>query len=331
MQRYPYLLLLLPLLFALGCNRAVGQPDGPATENPAPAAPPSLAPTAADTSLLWSISGPGVSAPAHLFGTIHLIPEEDYFLPAGLMKNFNDAAEIVFEIDTRAMQNPAAMMGLLGKINMRGDTTLRDLLPPARYDSVADHFSAVGMPMFLLGRMKPMFLSALVGQDPSAMLGGGGGGGLGGMKSYELELTELAQDTDKDIGGLETIDFQISLFDSIPYRVQAEMLYQTVRQHELAEGGEAPDQMAQMVELYRRRAVAEMAELIHDETGETGRFGELLLTRRNNAWVPQIRQRITRAGATPVLYAVGAGHLGGEQGVIALLRRAGFTVEAVYD
>lgn len=286
---------------------------------------PAFAPTASDTSLLWRISGPGVSGESYLYGTIHLIPADDYFLANGVIAAINDAEEVVFEIDPRQMQDPMAIMGLMSKINMNGEATLEDLLPPQEYTAVKAYFSEMGLPFFIFERMKPLFLSAMIGQDMEALQQGGGMTG-GDTKSYELEMTELAKAAGKQISGLETMEFQLGLFDSIPYEAQAQMLYKAVQQEADGTGG-GKSEMARLVDMYKRKAVAEMAATISEETAEVSRFEELLLTKRNENWVPKIK---SLSAAGPRLFAVGAGHLGGEKGVISLLRQAGLTVEAVY-
>lgn len=284
----------------------------------------SMAPTNADTSLLWRISGNELKQPSYLFGTIHMIPAEDYFLPATVESALAASKRVAFEIDTREMENPALLFTLMGKMNMRNDTTLKDLLTQEDYQTVAGHFKKVGLPMMLFERMKPMFLSAMVGQDISDLAGGFGGDGGQGVKSYEMELTQLAKTGKKEILGLETIDFQLSLFDSIPYGVQADMLVSAIK----AEADpEADDQFMQMVDMYKRRAVAEMASMISAETSDSGNFEELLLTKRNQSWVSPMQDLMSTA---TTFFAVGAGHLGNEQGVIALLRGKGYTVEPVY-
>ncbi|MEM9931704.1 MAG: TraB/GumN family protein, partial [Bacteroidota bacterium] len=53
-------------------------------------------------------------------------------------------------------------------------------------------------------------------------------------------------------------------------------------------------------------------------------------TKRNENWIPQILAKIKDTEAQTKLFAVGAGHLGGEKGVIALLRKEGLKVEPVY-
>jgi uncharacterized protein YbaP (TraB family) len=297
---------------------------------PAPIAigAPQFAPTAQDTFLLWSINGPGVTNESYLFGTIHIIPEEDYFLPKGLVKSLNDADEVIFEIDPRQMSDPGMLMGLLSKINMQGDTSLEDLLPKEQYDEIEAYFTKSGMPFFLFKRMKPLFLSAMVGQDMEA-LQNGGGLGSGGTKSYELELTELAVAGEKSIGGLETMEFQLGLFDAIPYAAQAKMLYQSVVSDKGEDTGSEMSEMDKVVGLYKRKAIAEMAASLSEEGSGVAEFEELLLTKRNENWVPQIMAKIKAASAQPKLFAVGAGHLGGDKGVISLLRQEGLTVEPV--
>lgn len=352
-----FFLSLLLSIFVFGCSPKTTAPattdrmdkpnPGLVGPPPAPAAAPSasaqkvygdtkkFAPTAADTSLLWSISTPGVAEPSYLFGTIHIIPEADYFLPNRVVAALNDSKRVVFEIDPGEMQNPAVLLRLMSKINMRNDTTLADLLTAEQYAEVEEYFGNSGLPFFMLKSMKPMFLSAMVGQDTEGMGGmgapsPGGAMGMSGMKSYELELSELAKAAGKETGGLESIDFQLSIFDSIPYRAQAIMLYDAIQAESADEDSEADNQLDMMVEVYRRQAVAELAQMITAEAEGVARFEELLLTKRNANWVPVIKAA-TEAGATgSSFYAVGAGHLGGAKGVIALLRAEGLTVEPVY-
>lgn len=323
------LLVLAVLALLTACSpKTAAVASTASTTSPAPASAPKYAPTAQDTFLLWSISGPGVANESYLFGTIHIIPEADYFLPKGLVVSLNDADEVIFEIDPRQMSDPGMLMSLLTKINMRGDTSLEDLLPEDQYDEIESYFADTGMPFFLFKRMKPLFLSAMVGQDMEA-LQGGGGIGSGGSKSYEMELTELAEAGGKEIGGLETMEFQLSLFDAIPYAAQAKMLHQAVVSEKAGEGGDGMSEMDKIVSLYKRKAIAEMASSFTEEGAEIAPFEELLLTKRNENWVPQIMAKVKAANAGTKLFAVGAGHLGGEKGVIALLRQAGMTVEPV--
>ena len=326
--------LLVALVAACSPKTTAGvTPSAGTNPAPAPAAAPATAPTAsndfaptlADTALLWRISGNGLAQESFVFGTIHMIPTEDYFLPTGMVAALNDADKVVFEIDPKAMEDPTVMMSLMSKINMRGDTSLQDLLPAEDYKIVSDYFTKLGLPMFMAGRMKPMFLSAMVGQDMESLQNGMTGENSS-MKSYELEMSQLAQKAGKPVDGLETIEFQLGLFDEIPYSAQAKMLVKAVRGE--AEGGEASGELEKVVALYKRKAIAEMGNMVKDDDSGMADFEELLLTKRNRNWIPAMREMMPTGTK---LFAVGAAHLGGDQGVIALLREAGYSVEPVYE
>lgn len=282
-------------------------------------------PTEEENNLLWEISGKGLAAPSYLYGTIHMIPAESYFLTEATEVAFDKSTRVAFEIDTEEMTNPAAMMGLLSKMYMNNDTTLADLLSEEDYKTVSTHFEEMGMPMMFMGKIKPMFLTILAGEDmkpgenPMSMMGGDG------MKSYELELTERAKVGEKPIVGLETAEFQMSLFDSIPYTAQAKMLLETIRS-EAEDEGEEVNAMDRMIELYTTQDIVGMQSMMSDDPAGIGGYEELLLLKRNRKWIPVMEELMTQE---TVFFAVGAGHLAGDEGVIALLRKAGYTMTPV--
>lgn len=280
-----------------------------------------------EKALLWQISHSDLTDTSYLYGTIHMIPEESYFLTESTRTAFDRSSTIAFEIDTEAMMNPTALMGLMGKMNMTDGSTLKSLLSEDDYKIVADHFEKMGLPMGFLGRIKPMFLTVLAGQsgeggsegfDPSQgfnMLGEG-------IKSYELEFTEMAKTAERPITGLETAEFQMSLFDSIPYPKQAEMLVETIQ---TGAQDDSQAMMDRMVNLYLSQDIVAMEAMMDEEGGIAG-FEDLLLHQRNHNWIPVMADLM---GNGTVFFAVGAGHLAGEQGVIALLREKGYRVTAV--
>ena len=271
-----------------------------------------------EKSLLWEISGPGVKSPSYLFGTIHIIPSKDYFLPNGTMSALDASKKVVFEIDLKEMTNMSAMLGMMNKIMMKDNKSLKDLMSAADYKLVSDHFQKMGLPIFMLERLKPMFLTVFASgdMDPSGMQNGS-------MKSYEMELMELAKNAGKDTGGLETIDFQLSLFDAIPYEAQAKMLVDAIKGLTDTEG---EGEFAKMTKMYISQDINAMIETISEEGSDVSGFEDKLLTERNKNWIPQI---IEGAKTQSTFYAVGAGHLAGPNGVIQLLRKAGMKVTPV--
>ena len=267
--------------------------------------------------LLWKIEGKDLKEPSYLFGTIHMINADDYFLPAGLEDAFADCDEVMFEIDLNEMSDMGSMMGLLMNLMMKDGMTLEKLLSPEEYREVSDYFEEMGLPMFMMGKVKPMFLAMIaeVNMDPASM-------NSDEMKSYEMELFDRANQEGKKVGGLETMAYQMSLFDSIPYREQAEILLDAVR-------GASPesDMFDQTVELYKQQNIEAMVTMISESGGnETTDYESILLHNRNYNWIPVI---VKKMKSGPVFFAVGAGHLGGKEGVIRLLMKEGYQLDPV--
>lgn len=273
------------------------------------------APTAAENSLLWEISGNGLQEPSYLFGTIHIIPAKDFLLSDSTLAAFHRCNSVAFEIDMDEMSNLSATLPLLMKAFMRNGTTLRDLLSAEDYQLVKRHLSTTGLPIFLLERVKPMFLSSMVtGQE------GNPGAAAPNSKSYEIELLGLARDASKPVHGLETAAYQMSMFDSIPYKAQAEMLVQTLKA-----GPSENEEMEQLIALYKAQDLAGLQEIMEGESG-IGEYRNVLLDQRNANWIPVMSRMMQKER---VFFAVGAGHLSGEKGVIALLRSQGYRLRAI--
>ncbi len=274
-----------------------------------------------DHALLWRVEAPGSTvAPSYLFGTIHLIGADDFLISDSLMQVLNRAESVTFEIDPADMKNPAVAMQLIPKAFMRGDTSLRDLLTTEQYAKVSEHFSDLGLPMMFLDKVKPMFLSMLAGMDGLDLSGMMSGEESSDVKSYEFELDAIARKSNKTIAGLETVDFQMGLFDSIPYRHQAQMLLDAID----AAPGENASQLEELTRIYMTGDVDAMYVMTTGtEHGGVGGFEKMLLVNRNRNWIGPIKEQVATG---PTLFAVGAGHLGGPEGVVRLLRAEGYTL-----
>lgn len=277
-----------------------------------------------DHALLWRIDAPGAPAPSYLFGTIHLIDAEEFLISDSLMAAVNRSERLVFEIDPAEMTDMGMQMSLMMSAFMKGDTTLKDLLTVEEYTKVKDRFAEIGLPMMFLDRVKPMFLSMLTGMDMGDLQGMMGGGGdddvkEGGIKSYEIELSALAEKTEKEVGGLETSAYQMSLFDSIPLHAQADMLMASLEETPAGE----EDPMKALTKVYTSGDIDGMYRMSIGEEGGLGSFEKLLLVNRNKNWIEPIKAQVSQG---PTVFAVGAGHLGGPEGVVRLLRAEGLTL-----
>ncbi len=269
-----------------------------------------------DNALLWKIEGQGLTVPSYLYGTIHIINGKDYFLPTGTLSAMDEASDIVFEIDMSDMTDMSNVMGLMSAAVMKDGKSLKDLVTQEEYDMISNHFNKMGLPLFLFEKMKPMFLTVFASSDfdPQGLQNGS-------LKSYEMEFMEIAEQSGKTVSGLETIEYQMSIFDSIPYEDQAKMLVETIKTSDMGS-----DQFKQMVEIYKSQDIDAMVTMIGEDEQGLGDFEDVMLNNRNENWIPIMKEMM---GFKTVFFAVGAGHLAGPKGVIHLLREEGYSVSPV--
>lgn len=269
-----------------------------------------------DNALLWKIEGQDLKNPSYLYGTIHMIEDQDYFLPDGTLGAIDQSDRLVFEIDMQEMSDPSAAMGLLQNAFMSDNKSLKDLVSESEYKMINEHFSKMGLPLFLFERIKPMFLTVFASSDfdPNGMQNGS-------LKSYEMEFMEIATRTGKPSGGLESIEFQMSIFDSIPYEDQAKMLVESLENSDLGS-----DTFKQMVAVYKKQDLNAMITMISEDEDGIGEYEDMMLNQRNEKWIPLMEDMMRKE---VVFFAVGAGHLAGERGVIHLLRKAGYKMTPI--
>ncbi len=284
-------------------------------------------PAAVDTlenALLWKISGNGLEKESYLYGTIHMIAKDKFFMTPNTEKAIEEVERMTFEINMEDMNNMGMMMSMMMNAFMKDGGSLKKLLTEEEYKLVDAKFKELGLPIALFDRVKPMFTSMMTSMD---MSGGNPlqGGGDSEIVSYEMEFMELAKQRKIEMQGLETVEYQMSMFDSIPYEAQAQMLVESVRGGG-EEGSAEADQLAMMTELYVTQNINGMSAMMESEEGGMADYGDVLLVNRNKNWIPIMAEQMQDKST---FFAVGAGHLGGKEGVIRLLRESGYEVEAM--
>lgn len=269
--------------------------------------------------VLWEISSRDLESPSYLLGTIHLIPEDIFFWPEHFQNAYEAVDQVVLETSELSM-DPSVIMALMPKIMLPDGQSLEDLVTESEYTQIEDFFGEMGMPVMFFKNIKPFFLYMLVDIDLTALM-------QENIKSYELDITQKADQDEKQVLGLETLDFQVSLFDSIPYEDQADLLVESIA--EKSEKKTRSDEASGSNQLYQTYVDQDLNAIL-DQVKESDpslmKFYKLLLEDRNLAWIPKIEEFIHQR---PSLVAVGAAHLPGEKGVIHLLRKAGYTMKPV--
>lgn len=275
--------------------------------------------------LLWKISGKGLGAPSYVFGTNHLSPLSIKDRVEGLDDAFAAATQVCGEIEMAAMTSPAGMQRLQAAMTLPGGKTLKDVMPAADYakaDSVATAIMGVGLSLPQLAQLSP---SALV-TNLTTVLYVKRHPGFNPMEQLDTYFQTEAQKAGKKVRGLETLDFQIDvLFGGKTMERQVEELMCFVNHVEL--NADLTDSLSVLYERQDIEGLVRLAEA-KQNTACDPRPEELerLIYGRNADWLTKMPAIMAEG---PTLFVVGAGHLGGERGVVALLRKAGYDVVPV--
>jgi uncharacterized protein YbaP (TraB family) len=262
-------------------------------------------------SLLWQITGNGLKQPSYFLGTMHLMCAEDAALSSNAEKIIAQVNAVYLEVD---ITNAGELLNEMLDTGMKGERSLGDILSAADYNKVKMFFQEHegNMPFEILEKQPPLLISSTLYELllPCKQKHG-----------VELKIIEEACKAKKEIKGLETFEFQSSILESIPYEAQAADLVSTIANLE-----KYRKKLADMIAVYKAQDIDKLYELSVDEETATAAYMDMLLYKRNSNWIAQF-QSIAENGST--LFAVGAGHLGGEKGVISLLRQQGYMVRPI--
>ena len=265
-----------------------------------------------NNTLLWQVSGKYLKKPSYLFGTFHLLCKDDIKFSEQLKNSLRTADEVYMEMD---MDDPSTMLSGLLYMNMKDGKKLKDLYTADEYKKVESYFSdSLGMPMMMFQSIKPYFLVAML--YPKMM-------NCNTASGVEEELMKLSKENKKEIKGLETMQFQASVFDSIPYEWQAKELLKNIDSFSIYK-----KEFDTMILEYKDQQLSAMEKLLAKSEFGSDKYEDILLTKRNINWVDQLKSIMQKES---VFVAVGAGHLVGEKGLISLLRKEGYTVEPLVN
>ena len=260
-----------------------------------------------NNTLLWQVSGKGLKHPSFLFGTFHLMCKEDIHFGNQLNEAVKASDEIYMELD---MDDPSTLLSGMLYMNMKDGKKLSDLYTPGEYKKLQTYFTdSLNTPIMLLQRAKPYFLVALL--YPKMM-------NCPSPAGVEEELLQIAKEYKKEIKGLETVQFQASVFDSIPYEWQAKELMKNIDSFAVYK-----KEFDEMVTLYKNQQLDSMQNMVTKSEVGSEQYEDLLLNDRNKKWVKELKEIMKNES---VFVAVGAGHLTGESGLINLLKKEGYTV-----
>lgn len=283
-----------------------------------------LAPAATNAQILWKISGNNAKQTSYLLGTHHLAPLSMLDSIAG----FNDALAAVDavagEVDMAKMN--AEARSLMGYMLAPADSSLTALLAPAQVDSltaVLQKYMGPQVSAAQMAQLKPAAVATQLALFESMVTMPDAAQALAEGKQLDSEVQSRALALNKPVIPFETAEEQMSILMGAPLAEQARLLMEAVKQ---SLDGTAAESTRKLTEAYLAQNLAAIAELIFSDQEMEVAEVERLIFARNRNWAATLADILPER---PVLVAVGAGHLPGDEGLISLLRTQGYTVEPV--
>lgn len=266
-----------------------------------------------EKAVLWKISGNGLEEASYLFGTMHLLPEEEYRFSENAQKAFDACTGLALEVDIVNM-SMKDKLSMAKRVMMPEEESVEKYMSEKEFQQLEDFITdSLGLRKRTFKQIisvKPLFSSGILlkelVEDP---------------KSYEQELGDAAKEKGMTISGLETMNDQLVLFEDISIEDQVKGVFlKEMTVNPMVEYNE-------LKQIYLDGDLAKLQELTLEET-EFENFQEKFILNRNRNWIPVIEDLIKKE---PTFIAVGAAHLPGEEGVIALLKKAGYKLEPISE
>jgi uncharacterized protein YbaP (TraB family) len=266
-------------------------------------------------SSVWKVSSD--TSTVYLAGSVHLLRAQDHPLPPVYDVAYADSDRLVFEVDMSEMNSIDAQKQVLALGSYPAGETVKEHISEETYAKLQEYFRlrGVGGPMF--ESMRPGMLALTISSLEYMR--------LGAMPFLGVDMVyfKRAKEDEKPVSGLETTEFQMTLFDKLTPEKQEEMLEQTL--DGLEDAGEVTDRL---VEAWRTGNAKALSDLLREEFTADKDIESLLLIDRNTAWIPKIVEILESDENAMVV--VGTGHLVGRKSVVQLLRRKGYKIKQLH-
>lgn len=296
--------ILLPLAAAAGALSTAGPAHAEAHDETGVEA---ALPSGPEGPALWKVADEDTTI--YLFGTIHALPADVVWYDAEIDAALNSADTVVTEL-LMDPQSEAAMQQLAIRTGAFTDgTTLRSLLDEEQVAAYEAALGKLGIPPAAFDQLEPWLAGLTLTMLPLIQQG------------YDLEAgvdkVILARSGDAPKDALESAEFQLAIFDSLPQDAQVEFLMAAVE-----DADEVKPTLDRMVVEWIEGDAEGLAEIMNEDMDQDEALAQKLLYERNANWAQWIEDRMAEPGT--VFIAVGAGHLAGDQSVQDYLSERGF-------
>jgi uncharacterized protein len=261
----------------------------------------------AEKSLLWEVSGNGLEKPSYIYGTIHMICESDFNITNKVKKAFDQSSRLVLEAD---IFNPD--MGNEVKQEMMSDVPLSKKLAAADYASVDSILQLkCGMPLKTLDNFKLSMVMSLVASKlfPCTT-----------PQSYEATFDKMAKEKNMHRAALEEVVAQLRFLNKA--YTDSQIVAQVKSFDSSKEGTH------EMIAMYKAEDINGLYTFMTRPDLMDENTIKWMLVERNNNWAEKMPAMMKEESN---FFAVGAAHLPGPIGILALLKAKGYTVKPIMN
>ncbi|MDR3026729.1 TraB/GumN family protein [Chryseobacterium sp.] len=259
-----------------------------------------------DNSLLWEVSGNGLSKPSYITGTFHILCSKDFEIKPKVWDALKKSESFVMEINYTDQNEMASIQKM-----MTADKKISEQLTPEQAKNLDKILADYGTNLKNVDSHSSTALYSLVATKAIPC-------SQNEVKMYEIELLKTALQNKKSVSGLEKVDDQTYAIS------QAYDLKETISQLKL--GNEYAIAAKKMTEAFKNENLKDLDQLIKNPKFMNKRQEKLVLTDRNKKWAEKMPEMMKNQSS---FFAVGSGHLWGENGLINLLKAKGYTVKPV--
>lgn len=276
---------------------------------------------AAQAQLLWKVSGNRLGRPSYIMGTYHFAPSSMIDQIPGMSQAFSGCDIVIGELEKESMVGPEAQALAAQAMMAPADSTLDKLYSPEDYAIIETvfnkYFGSMGVKLSQMNMLKPMAISTQM----QAMQAIKYFPNLNPNDLIDVAVQTRANEAGRPSMALETIEEQIDLLFNAPLADQAVGLLESCKNDDKFAAFSTA-----LVEAYMAQDLGRIEAVLNDPelSGEGDESMEALIYNRNRNWASKLQEIMPERAC---LVCVGAGHLPGEQGLLQLLRNAGYTVE----
>lgn len=282
----------------------------------------------AHAQLLWKVTGKELTKPSYVLGTFHLADVAFVDSIPGLKEALNASEQVYGELDMRKLlSDPSQVQQMQHAMMLPKDTTLDSLLTIEQMKRLNEFLKLylgadLTNPMLApMKQMKPAAISTQIQMVLAMQIAKG----FNPQQQFDTYFQNVANEQQKPVGGLETMDYQLGVLYGAPLKRQAELLMCLVDDVDYQK-----DVLKRTIDAYYKQNLEAvhkvMEEKRHNTCDSTPEEDNILIYTRNANWASAL-PALMKTRST--FLAVGCAHLPGERGLISLLQKAGYTVTPI--